>query len=117
MPIRRLSVLVFRETRNRWMARCLEHDMFASGRSTDAAVDAVIRMIRAHVDFDYRHRRVPLSAFAPAPRLYRDAFERSSHSRFFDETSGLAHVLTVIDVAIIAQDPAIREFAAVSRIA
>ena len=92
--------------------------MFASGRTMDVAVDALIKMIRAHVDFDYRHRRIPLSAFAPASRLYRDAFERASHTRFFDESPGSSvHVLTAIDVAVVAQDPAIREFASVPRIA
>lgn len=69
-----LSVLVFAETGRHWTARALEHDIAVQGRSVEGAVDALAKIVRAHVAFDLRHNRQPLSAFPPAPRLYWNAF-------------------------------------------
>ena len=70
----RLRILVFPETHGTWTARGLEHDLAAEGRTIEAAVDTLLRIARAHVAYDRRHNREPLSAFAPAPRLYWNAF-------------------------------------------
>ncbi len=75
-----LRLLVFPETGGLWTARALEHDVAAQARSRENAVDAVIKIIRAHVEFDRRHNRAPLSAFAPAPRLYWNAFRGASQT-------------------------------------
>jgi len=70
----RLRVLVFPETGRNWTARALDHDIAVQGRSMDGAIDALAKIVRAHVAFDLRHNREPLSAFPPAPRLYWNAF-------------------------------------------
>src|SRR4051812_18135139 len=70
----RLRILVFPETYGTWTARGLEHDLAAEGRTIEAAVDTLLRIARAHVAYDRRHNREPLSAFAPAPERYWSAF-------------------------------------------
>ena len=40
----------------------------------EAALDTVLKVARAHINYDVRHGRQPLSAFAAAPRLYWEAF-------------------------------------------
>ena len=40
----------------------------------EAALDTVLKVARAHINYDLRHGRQPLSAFAAAPRLYWEAF-------------------------------------------
>ena len=55
MSIRRLSIVAFPESRLVSTARCLEHDLMASGRTTEGAVDALLKMVRAHIDYDRRH--------------------------------------------------------------
>jgi hypothetical protein len=57
-----------------WVARGLEHDIAAQGRTMDAAVAMLFSLVRAHVEFDRRHARQPLSVFAPAPELYWSAY-------------------------------------------
>jgi hypothetical protein len=69
-----LRVLVFPETGRNWTARALDHDIAVQGRSMESAIDALTKIVRAHVAFDLRHNREPLSAFPPAPRLYWNAF-------------------------------------------
>lgn len=69
-----LRLLVFPETGGHWTARALEHDVAVQARTLENAVDAVVKIMRAHAEFDRRHNRVPLSGFAPAPRLYWTAF-------------------------------------------
>jgi hypothetical protein len=111
MLIPRLSIIAFRETRLHSTARCLEHDMTATGRTTESAVDALLKMVRAHIDFDRRHARLPLSAFAPAPRLYWDAYRRGSEHWVFEMASASESDLrkpTQIDVVLVPQHPAIR---------
>jgi hypothetical protein len=70
----RLRILVFPETHGTWTARGLEHDLAAEGRTVEAAVDTLLKIARAHVAYDRRHNREPLSAFAPAPQRYWTAF-------------------------------------------
>jgi len=111
MLLARLSVLAFQETRLHSTARCLEHDITATGRTTEVAVDALVKMVRAHIDFDRRHSRPPLSAFAPAPRLYWDAFRQGSRHWVFDMPSTYDPILrkpTQVDVVLVPQHPAIR---------
>lgn len=73
-----LQVLVFAETGKHWTARALEHDIAVQGRSIEGAIDALAKIVRAHVAFDVRHNRLPLSAFPPAPRLYWNAFRAAA---------------------------------------
>lgn len=80
MVPRDLRVLLFPETGGLWAARALEHDVAVQARSADNALDAVIKIIRAHVEFDRRHNRSPLSAFGPAPRIYWTAFRVASQA-------------------------------------
>ncbi len=74
MATKGLRVLVYPQTGGTWTARGLEHDISAEARTVEAAVDALVRIIRAHVAYDRRHKREPLSAFAAAPRRFREAF-------------------------------------------
>lgn len=78
MASEELRLLVFPETGGHWTARALEHDIAVQARSCDNAVDALIKIIRAHVEFDVRHNRAPLSGFSPAPRVYWSAFRFAS---------------------------------------
>lgn len=78
MPRCRLRILVFPETHRTWIARGLDYDLSAEGRTIEAAVDTLLRIVRAHIAFDLRHHREPLSAFASAPRAYWGAFARGT---------------------------------------
>jgi hypothetical protein len=71
---KRLRIVVYPETRRTWTARVLEHDMSAVARSVELATDAVLKIAIAHIEFDCRHRREPLSVFSAAPSLYWVAF-------------------------------------------
>ena len=74
----RLTVVVFPEGNRWWIARSLERDIAAAGPTPEAALDSIVKIAQAHVVFDQRHGREPLSAFAPAPRAYWKAF-RAAH--------------------------------------
>ena len=78
MAVRRLKILVFREPHGKWTARVLEHDLSAEGPTREAAIDLVLRLTRAHIAYDIRHNREPLSAFGPAPMVYWSAFPDES---------------------------------------
>lgn len=92
--------------------------MMASGRTTDLAVDALLKMIRAHIDFDRRHQRQPLSGFVPAPRIYRDAFEKGQQRWIFHDMPPLSrNARTLVAVAVVQQNPAIRPFDTMARTA
>jgi hypothetical protein len=80
VALSRLSILVFPQTPKTWTARCLEHDLAASGRTAEAAIDTLIRIAQAHIAFDARHGREPLSAFHGAPRQYWSAFAQSKQT-------------------------------------
>ena len=81
MALRRLSIIVFQETTKAWTARCLEHDVAAVGRTAEAATDALVRVASAHISYDIRHGRPPLSGFGAAPRSYWRAFAGASAQR------------------------------------
>ena len=74
MSFSNLRIVVFPETTKTWVARSLEHDLSASGRSADAAIELLMQMVDAHLAYDIRHGHQPLGAFASAPRLYWQAF-------------------------------------------
>ncbi|MGE5242876.1 MAG: hypothetical protein ACM3SQ_01430 [Betaproteobacteria bacterium] len=73
-----LRILVFEELPGTWIARALEHDAIAEARTMDLAVARLLGFLGAHIEFDRRHRREPLSAFAVAPQLYWTAFARAT---------------------------------------
>jgi len=113
MRLRRLSVLAYPESRVWSTARCLEHDLMASGRSADLAIDSLIKMIRAHIEYDARHHRPALSAFAPAPALYRQAFVNARGRWVLDGEPWFPNDQSpVVDVAVVQENPAVRSFAA-----
>ena len=72
-----LRVLLYQDLPGRWSARSLEHDVAVDGRSLDFVIDGILQLIFAHIDYDRRHGRPPLSTFPPAPRRYWEAFDRS----------------------------------------
>jgi hypothetical protein len=80
MVLSRLTVVVFPELSRWWIARSLERDIAATGRTPEAALDSVLKIAQAHIMFDVRHGREPLSAFAPAPRPYWKAFLAADRS-------------------------------------
>jgi hypothetical protein len=62
-----LRVLLFQDLPGRWSARSLEHDVAVDGRNLEIVIDRILQLIFAHIDFDRRHGRAPLSTFPPAP--------------------------------------------------
>ena len=68
-----LRIVVFPETTKTWVARSLEHDLSAAGRTADAAIDLLMKMVDAHLAYDIRHGHQPLGAFTSAPRMYWQA--------------------------------------------
>jgi hypothetical protein len=66
--------VVFPEGARNWTARVLEHDLSAGGRTIEGALDTLLKMTRAHIGYDVRHGREPLSTFAAAPHMYWNAF-------------------------------------------
>jgi hypothetical protein len=85
---RRLRLIIIQETPGVWLVRGLEHDIVVEGRSIGVAVRAAIGFVQAHTAFDARHDHEPLSAFAPAPPCYWQAY-----------ASGTAISLTQLGVA------------------
>ena len=80
MPLSRLSIVVFPESAKSWTARSLERDIAAGGRTAEAAVASLLSIAEAHIAFDTRHGRAPLSGFTAAPRPYWTAFARAENS-------------------------------------
>ncbi len=93
-----VRILVFEDLPGIWTARSLEHDIVAESRSIEMAIQAVLRIMRAHTDFDRRHNRVPLSSFRAAPQMYWNAFRRGTPlpwvSRLSQTVTGLAAEIT-----------------------
>ena len=79
-----LRIIVFPDSPKAWIAQSLEHDLAARGITAEAAIDTLLRITEAHVAFDTRHGRAPLSAFAAAPRLYWTAFARTENVHSVD---------------------------------
>jgi hypothetical protein len=73
-----LSVLLVEDLPSLWTARGLEHDIVAEGRTSEKAIRGILGFVAAHIDFDRRHNRPPLSAFPPAPKRFWTTFERAT---------------------------------------
>ena len=73
-----LRILVFEDLPGVWVARALEHDVIAEARTMDLAAARLLGILGAHIEFDRRHNREPLSAFAAAPQPYWNAFARAT---------------------------------------
>ena len=74
----RLRVLFFQNLPGNWVARALEHDIASEAPTLASAHRALLRRIRAHVEFDRRHQLPPLSSFPAAPTAYWHAFARGA---------------------------------------
>lgn len=118
VPLSRLSILVFPETLKTWTARCLEHDLAACGRTPEAAIDTLIRIAQAHIEFDARHGREPLSAFRGAPGPYWSAFARSKQTeRPLEVRRSDTFTELHCQVGLAAQNPILRPLPIHTRIA
>ena len=112
MTVPRLRVVVFPETTKAWTARSLEHDLAAVGRTAEAAVGALMRVASAHVAYDLRHGRLPLSAFCAAPRSYWNAYAGASMATKPTEVRTTDPQATVSClVTVTRENPAIRRLA------
>ena len=76
-----LRIVVYAESKTRWMAQAIECDLMASGHTRDAALDTLVKLVEVHVAFDGRHGTDPLSRFAPAPPLCLRKFENAAASQ------------------------------------
>ncbi len=85
----RLRIVLFEELPGTWVARALEHDIATEGRRMDLALRNTLGIVAAHVDFDRRHGRLPLSAFPPAPQRYWNAFAAGTPMPFASSESPL----------------------------
>jgi hypothetical protein len=109
MALTRLRIVVFPETTKAWTARSLEHDLEAVGRTADAALDALVRVASAHIAFDIRHGRAPLSAFGAAPRAYWKAFAGASlTTKPLEVLRAESHGHFSCSVSVAKDNPAIR---------
>jgi hypothetical protein len=79
VALSRLRIVVYPESTKAWTARSLERDISAAGRTAEAAVESLLSIAEAHIAFDSRHGREPLSAFATAPQVYWKAFARAEN--------------------------------------
>ena len=69
-----LHVVLFQDMPGMWIGRGLEHDIVAEARTIGETVRALLRLVQAHIEFDCRHNRAPLSAFRSAPQICWNAF-------------------------------------------
>jgi hypothetical protein len=101
-----VRILVFEDLPGIWTARSLEHDIVAESRSIEMAIQAVLRIMRAHADFDRRHNRAPLSAFRAAPQIYWNAFRRGSLLPWVAQLShAVAGLAVEVTAAVAAERP------------
>jgi len=98
-----LHVLVFQDMPGVWIGRGLEHDMLTEARTIGEAVRAIVRLVEAHVAFDERHHRTPLSAFGAAPQSCWNAF--TSGTPLSLAQLGVEHPAACQIVAAIARRP------------
>jgi hypothetical protein len=112
-----LSIIVFPDSPKAWTARCLEHDLSACGATAEAAIDTLIKIADAHIAFDMRHGRPPLSAFTAAPRPYWNAFSRAHKSRPVELHRPDGDRALFCAIAMIDQHPIIASYQRPSRIA
>ncbi len=108
MAASRLTILVFPEVHGVWTARGLEHDLAAEGRTIESAVDTLLKVVSAHIDYDLRHNHMPLSAFAPAPRPYWSAFKHGTPLPIPMKVGSLRGDLMEIIAAVVSEHPVIR---------
>ena len=101
----RVRILVFEDLPGIWTARALEHDLLAEGRTIDSAVHAVLRIIRAHIDYDRRHNRDPLSGFRAAPQVYWNAFTRAAPLGWASRLAGALPIGAEVVVAVALERP------------
>lgn len=69
-----LRILVYQNLPGVWVARSLEHDIAVEGDTSETAINRILEIVVAHIAFDRRHGRPPLSTFPEAPRRYWQAF-------------------------------------------
>ena len=104
----RLRIVVFPETHRTWTARALEHDLAAQGRTMESAIDTLVKLIQAHVAYDQRHNRKPLSAFGGAEASW-NAFDRADELPILMELDWNGTDMPArIVAAVISDHPAIR---------
>jgi hypothetical protein len=115
MSVWRLRIVVYPESPKSWTARSLEHDIAVAGRTAEAAIDALVRIAEAHIAFDMRHGRQPLSAFTSAPRLYWNAFARAETQQCLRRLDPAGTVQYVVNM--IPQNPIITAYSQQVRIA
>ena len=109
MASTRLRIVVFPETKKSWTARSLEHDLEAVGHTAEAALDALVRVASAHIAFDIRHGREPLSAFGAAPPSYWSAFSGASiRTKPMEVVRTESHGAFSCSVTVTQTNPAIR---------
>ena len=101
----RVRILVFEDLPGIWTARALEHDLLAEGRTIDSAVHAVLRIIRAHIDYDRRHNRDPLSSFRAAPQVYWNAFTRATPLGWASRLAGALPIGAEVVAAVAMERP------------
>ena len=101
----RVRILVFEDLPGIWTARALEHDLLAEGRTIDSAVQAVLRIIRAHIDYDRRHNRDPLSSFRAAPQAYWNAFTRATPLGWASRLAGALPIGAEVVAAVAMERP------------
>jgi hypothetical protein len=101
----RVRILVFEDLPGIWTARALEHDLLAEGRTIESAVHAVLRIIRAHIDYDRRHNRDPLSGFRAAPQVYWNAFTRATPLGWASRLAGALPIGAEVIVAVALERP------------
>ena len=104
-PPVRLRILVFEDVPGVWTARALEHDVLAEGRTIDGAVHAVLRIMRAHVEFDRRHNHEPLSGFRAAPQVYWNAYTRATPLTWATSLAGMLPISVEIAAAVALERP------------
>lgn len=69
-----LRILVYQNLPGIWVARSLEHDIAIEGPTRETAIDRILEIVFAHIAYDRRHGRAPLSTFPEAPWRYWQAF-------------------------------------------
>lgn len=71
-----MSILVFQE--GEWLcARWLEHDVAVQAKTLSSLHARLRRMIAGHIAVRLAHGRLPFDDLPPAPRKYREMFNRS----------------------------------------
>ena len=71
-----VRVVLFQE--GDWVCtQCLEYDIAAQGKTLDACLHELDRLIAGHIAISVEHGLGPLLNLQPAPRRFWDWFERS----------------------------------------